>query len=98
MRSAKLFCRGSIRGYTSEPFGARVEYVELVMAILRSPDYRDQMRRKHKGVDAQAILARDLIHANAEYLLNGGRYIMERVGKTPTSLQVGATTNEALAI
>ena len=44
--------------YTSKPFGTRVEYVELVMAILRSPDYRDQMRRKHKGVDVQTILAR----------------------------------------
>ena len=93
-----VFSRHEQEGYTSNPRGAREEYVELVMDILRSPDYIDQMRRKHKGIDVRTMMARALIPANAEYLLSGSRYIMARGGKPPTSLPVGTTTNEALAI
>ena len=44
------------------------------------------------------MLARAVIPSNAEYLLNGSRYIMARGGKKAESLPVGTTTNEALAI
>ena len=97
-RCNSVLARLEQEDYTSKPFATRVEYVELVMALLHSPDYRDQMRRKNKGVEVRTMLARAVIPSNVEYLLNGSRYIMARGIKQGQSLPVGTATNEALAI
>ena len=61
--------------YIQKPFRDRAEYVELVMALVLSDQYADQMGRRNKDATVESILRRCTDPATIEYLLNGSRYI-----------------------
>ena len=84
--------------YIQKPFRGRAEYVELVMALVHSDEYADQMGRRNKDATVGSILRRCTDPATVEYLLNGSRYIeaASPIGNIRPP-PIGTTTNEALA-
>ena len=82
--------------YIRKPFTSRAENFQIVMALLRPPLFADQMKRRHKDASVETILWRAVSPDNAEYLLNGSRYLRRRTVGGGSRLPIGATTNEAV--
>ena len=83
--------------YIRTPFTRRAEYVQIVMALLHSPLFADQMARRHKDAIVETALWREVSPDNAEYSLNGSMYLRSSAVGGGSRLPIGTTTNESSA-
>ena len=82
--------------YTRRPFESRAEYVSLLTALIRSPEYACQMARRHKDATVETILRRATTPGNIEYLLNGSIFLASKLPGGRGIYSIGTTANEAL--
>ena len=82
--------------YIRRPFESRAEYVSLLTALIRSPEYACQMARRHKDATVETILRRATTPENIEYLLNGSIFLASKLPGERGIYPIGTTTNEAL--
>ena len=75
-RSAGVLAKLEVDGYLNAPYDSREEYVELLMAMTQFPGFRGLLQRRNKECTALKILQRAMDPTSAEYLMNGGRYLM----------------------
>ena len=85
--------------YVLETFWKRDAYVGIVLSMIHSQNYADQMRRRNKTSTAEAILRRSIATKNIEYIRNGSRYVAQMTKEGPGNrLPAGATIHEALSL
>ena len=97
-RCGRIIRKLETDAYVKKPFRKKSEYAELVLALIHSSEHAGQMSRRNKSATAETILRRAIALPNAEYLLNGSRYIAQREARgDDVRLPIGTTTDEALA-
>ena len=96
MRCDSALAKLEDKSYVLAPYVSRAEYVGIVSAILHSPKFADQMARRRKDANVATILRRAIQPENAEYLLNGSRFLCMRREAIAGNTPVGTATNEAV--
>ena len=81
--------------YIRRPFDSRAEYVTMVMALPRSPEYACHMERRHKDATVETILRGAITPENIEYLPNGSVFLESNFPGEGGIYPVRTTTDEA---